>query len=74
MKTLVTGGNGLVGSAIESDFKPTRKRLDLMNIDDIIRYININEIDSVVHCAAKVGGIKANSEHLGEFYYENIIF
>ena len=73
MKTLVTGGNGLVGSAIESDFKPTRKGLDLMNIDDIIRYITMNEIDSVVHCAAKVGGIKANSEHLGEFYYKNII-
>ena len=73
MNTLVTGGNGLVGSAIESDFKPDRKRLNLMDVDDIIRYITLNKIDSIIHCAAKVGGIKANSEHLGEFFYENII-
>ncbi|MBC8443060.1 MAG: NAD-dependent epimerase/dehydratase family protein [Proteobacteria bacterium] len=73
MNTLVTGANGLVGSTIDSKFKPTRTRLDLMDIYDIIRYININQIDSIIHCAAKVGGIKANSELLGEFYYENIM-
>ena len=73
MNTLVTGGNGLVGSAIESDFKPSRKQLNLMHVEDIIRYITLNKIDSIIHCAAKVGGIKANSEHLGEFFYENII-
>jgi len=73
MNTLVTGGRGLVGSAITSDFKPSRKEMNLMNIDDIIRYINLNKIDSIIHCGAKVGGIKANSERLGEFFYENII-
>ena len=73
MNTLVTGGNGLVGSSIESNFKPDRKRLNLMDVDDIVRYITLNKIDSIIHCAAKVGGIKANSEHLGEFFYENII-
>jgi len=73
MNTLVTGGSGLVGSAIESDYKPSRKYMDLMNIDDIIRYITLNKIDSIIHCAAKVGGIKANSEKLGEFFYENAI-
>jgi GDP-L-fucose synthase len=73
MRTLVTGGSGLVGSTIESNFKPSRKSLNLMDVYDIIRYITLNKIDSIVHCAAKVGGIKANSEHLGEFYYENIM-
>lgn len=73
MNTLVTGGSGLVGSAIESDFKPSSKQLNLMHVEDIVRYITLNKIDSIIHCAAKVGGIKANSEHLGEFYYENII-
>ena len=72
MKTLVTGGNGLVGSTIDSDFKPTREDLDLMNIDEICEYIIHNDIDSIVHCAAKVGGIKANTEQLGQFYYDNI--
>ena len=73
MNTLVTGGNGLVGSTIDSNFKPTSKQLNLMNIDDIIRYISMNKIDSIIHCAAKVGGIKANSDRLGEFFYGNII-
>ena len=73
MNTLVTGGSGLVGSAIESNFKPSSKQLNLMHVEDIIRYITLNKIDSIIHCAAKVGGIKANSEHLGEFFYENII-
>ena len=72
MNTLVTGGSGLVGSTIESNFKPTSKQLNLMNIDDIIRYITMNKIDSIIHCAAKVGGIKANSDYLGEFFYDNI--
>jgi len=73
MNTLVTGGNGLVGSAIKAEFKPLRRNLNLMNLREIVRYITLNNIDSIVHCAAKVGGIKANSEHLGEFYYENMV-
>jgi GDP-L-fucose synthase len=73
MNTLVTGGRGLVGSSIDSKFKPTRYDVNLMNQDSIVKYLTDNQIDSVVHCAAKVGGIKANSEHLGEFYYENMV-
>ena len=73
MNTLVTGGNGLVGSTIKSKFKPTRYDVNLMNLDSVVNYITENQIDSIIHCAAKVGGIKANSEHLGEFYYENTI-
>jgi len=73
MNTLVTGGNGLVGSTIDSNFKPTSKQLNLMHVEDIIRHITLNKIDSIIHCAAKVGGIKANSDRLGEFFYENTI-
>jgi len=73
VNTLVTGGSGLVGSAIESNFKPSSKQLNLMHVEDIIRYITLNKIDSIIHCAAKVGGIKANSDHLGEFFYKNVI-
>ena len=73
MKIMVTGGSGLVGSAITAHFKPTRDELDLMELDSIIDYIEEHEITHIIHCAARVGGIKANSEHLGEFFYENII-
>jgi GDP-L-fucose synthase len=44
-----------------------------MDLDSIVNYLTENQIDAIVHCAAKVGGIKANSEHLGKFYYENIM-
>ena len=70
---LVTGGSGLVGSTINSSFKPSRQYMDLMHIDNIVRYITLNKIDSIVHCAGKVGGLKANSDKLGEFFYHNII-
>ncbi len=73
MRTMVTGGRGLVGSSIKSTFKPPSSELDLMNKEDIVDYIAANDIDSIIHCAAKVGGIKANSECLGEFYYKNIV-
>tara|TARA_Y100000034_G_scaffold25872_1_gene30876 strand:- start:272 stop:1174 length:903 start_codon:yes stop_codon:yes gene_type:complete len=72
MNLLVTGGSGLVGSAITADFKPTHNELDLMDFFEIVDYIEQNEITHIIHCAGKVGGIKANSEHLGEFFYDNI--
>jgi len=73
MKTLVTGGSGLVGSTIESKYKPSKEELDLMDYRSIVDYIDDNGIDSIIHCAAKVGGIKANSERLGEFYHDNMV-
>ena len=33
----------------------------------------LNNIDSIIHCAAKVGGIGANINKPGEFFYGNII-
>ncbi|MBC8203342.1 MAG: GDP-L-fucose synthase [Planctomycetes bacterium] len=73
MSLLVTGGRGLVGSAIAGDFKPTRDELDLMDLESIVAYLNENQITQIIHCAAKVGGIKANMDQLGEFFYANTI-
>ena len=73
MNTLITGGSGLVGSCLESDFKPSSKDLNLFNIQEILNYIQDNRIDNIIHCAAKVGGIKANSDYLGDFFHDNII-
>ena len=73
MSLLVTGGRGLVGSAIKADLKPTRDSLDLMDLDATVAYIKANDVTEIIHCAAKVGGIKANMEQLGEFFYANII-
>jgi len=71
-KILVTGGGGLVGSCVTGTHKPRSSEVDLMNFDEIDSYIRDNNIDYVVHCAARVGGVKENSEKLGEFFYQNM--
>ena len=74
MTTLVTGGSGLVGSAIEADMKPSSEEFNLMmHPTTLANYLKESGVTKIIHCAAKVGGIKANSEQLGDFYYENII-
>jgi len=73
VRTLVTGGSGLVGSSIDSEFKPSRDELDLELYDDVLCYILDNNIDSIIHCAAHVGGIKSNSERPADFFYKNSV-
>jgi len=76
-KILITGGTGMVGRAFE-DILPdasfvNSKMYDLKNQLDV-NYLFLHEKpDCVIHLAAKVGGIKANSENLGSFYYDNIM-
>jgi len=49
------------------------KMYDLRNQLDA-NYLFLNEKpDQVIHLAAKVGGVKANSENLGSFYYDNVM-
>jgi dTDP-4-dehydrorhamnose reductase len=58
-KLLVTGGNGLVGSAINSDVKIGRE-FDLRKSDICDSVFKINKPSHVIHCAGKVGGIGGN--------------
>ena len=71
---LVTGGNGLVGSEFIGDhyYKPTSKQYDLVDRDSTYRLM-LKKFDSVIHCAAKVGGVGANMNYKGEFFYDNIM-
>jgi len=73
-KILVTGGHGLVGSEFISEqyFKPTSKDYDLRKREDTNRLM-IKQFNSVIHCAAKVGGVGGNMNHKGEFFYDNIM-
>ena len=67
----------MVGHALK-EFIPESKFIDstmydLRNQLDV-NYLFLNEKpDQVIHLAAKVGGIKVNSENLGSFYYDNIM-
>ena len=73
-KILVTGGNGLVGSEFIGDqyFKPSSKQYDLIDKDQTYRLM-LRGFDGIIHCAAKVGGVGANMNYKGEFFYNNIM-
>jgi GDP-L-fucose synthase len=70
---LVTGGTGLVGSAIIADKKISSVDANLKDFDttlDLFCRLNPTE---VIHTAARVGGLGGNMNHKGEFFYENIM-
>lgn len=78
-RVLITGGEGLVGSAFPiSDDKYnfihlTRKDGDLRKEGDVRRIFETYEPNCVIHAAAKVGGIGANLEFPAEQYFDNIM-
>jgi|TARA_Y100000310_G_scaffold171527_1_gene171724 GDP-L-fucose synthase len=73
MSTLVTGGTGLVGSAIDADMKLSSKQVDLRDWKSTLFLFENLRPEKVIHCAARVGGLGGNMNHKGEFFYENIM-
>ena len=73
MATLVTGGTGLVGSAIQAEIKLGSKDVDLKIQKDVDQIFSKYQPDNVIHCAARVGGLGDNMNHKGEFYHDNIM-
>ena len=71
-KLLVTGANGLVGSSIISDIK-IGKEFDLRNSEETNQMFELHKPTHVIHCAGKVGGLSANMNYKGEFFYDNIM-
>jgi len=75
---LVTGGTGMVGFALKSLLKGSKAVFLSSNMCDLrnkvaTQYLfNSVRPTHVIHLAAKVGGVKANYENLGDFYYDNI--
>jgi len=80
MKILLTGSNGMVGknileykSAQNYDFlTPSSKELNLLNYEDVKKYIAIHQPDFIIHAAGKVGGIQANIKEPVSFLIHNI--
>ena len=74
---LVTGGSGMVGSALqeiipEAIFLSSRD-CDLRAIDEVEQLFERYKPEYIIHLAARVGGVKANMSYLGDFYYDNIL-
>ena len=72
MKLLVTGGKGLVGSAINADVKLGRE-YDLTNPQEANKAIEYHQPTHIIHCAGKVGGVGGNMNYKGEYFYDNLM-
>lgn len=76
-RILITGHRGLLGSACKREFYAdheicTNGDTDLLHREAVREMFNEIEPDIVIHCAAKVGGVKANKENPVEFMLENL--
>jgi len=81
-RVMVTGGGGFLGHAVvarlrsagaEEIFVPRSRDYDLRTLDGVERSLADGRPDLVIHLAASVGGIGANRENPGRFFYENAI-
>lgn len=79
-KIYLAGHTGLVGSAVyrkmlsdgyENIIIRTQKELDLLDQNAVQHFFEKENIEYVILCAAKVGGIKENMAHPADFIYEN---
>lgn len=77
MKILVTGGYGLIGSAIHhyksNIIRFHKSEYNLIKSEDTEAMFDKVKPDIVIHLAAKVGGLGANKKHKAQFYTENML-
>jgi GDP-L-fucose synthase len=73
MKTLITGGTGLVGTSISQGIKLSSKDADLRDWNQTLELFEYHKPDKIIHCAGKVGGLGGNMNYKGEFFYDNIM-
>ena len=81
-RVVVTGGAGFLGKAVVAQLKqrgarhifvPRSKQYDLRKPSAIRRMLKDSNPDIIIHLAAVVGGIGANSENPGKFFYDNLV-
>ena len=81
-RVVVTGGAGFLGSFVVDKLRargcqtiivPRSAEYDLRDRDAIVRLYETAQPDMVLHLAAVVGGIGANQDNPGRFFYDNAI-
>jgi len=80
-RVVVTGGSGFLGSFVVEalrqrgvePFIPRSRDFNLVEMADVRRLYKEAKPDLVIHLAAVVGGIGANRENPGKFFYDNLM-
>jgi len=81
-RVIVTGGSGFLGSYVveklnergcKNIFVPLVEDYDLTKEKNVVRLYQDCPADIVIHLAAVVGGIGANRENPGKFFYDNLM-
>lgn len=81
-RIVVTGGGGFLGSYVVEKLKDRgcpevftvrSKEYNLVEQDNVKRLYRDLQPDIVIHLAAVVGGIGANKENPGSFFYQNLM-
>jgi GDP-L-fucose synthase len=80
-RVVVTGGAGFLGSFVVERlraqgaevFVPRRRDYDLVQVQAVRDLLSDAKPEVIFHLAARVGGIGANLEHPGAFFYDNLM-
>ncbi|HZI91946.1 MAG TPA: GDP-L-fucose synthase [Thermoleophilaceae bacterium] len=80
-RVLLTGGSGFLGVQVRERleaagaaevFVPRRSEYELTEAEAVARAYGDGRPDTVIHLAAEVGGIGANRDNPGRFFYANM--
>lgn len=81
-RIVLTGGAGFLGSYVVDALRakgardiciPRSAEYDLVDMDAVKRLYRDTKPTMVIHLAARVGGIGANRENPGKFFYDNLM-
>jgi GDP-L-fucose synthase len=81
VRVLITGGGGFLGSHLVErvrgeglePFVARRRDYDLTSAGDVERLFEAAQPELVIHLAAEVGGIGANRDNPGRYWYANLM-